>query len=217
VTSQIRASFIETAATVANWLRAPEIGASWTNASVLAGYTVGGLCGHLLLSTKRVPDFLAAGLGSRDRLMGTVEYYALAASFEPGTNDSAFNVGLRAAGESDASAGHESMCDRFGAVAADLRAQLPLASADALVPMIRFDDTVAELDGYLVTRLVELIVHADDIAASAGITAPELPADAYARATDLLVGVAVHRVGPAEVIRGLTRPDRAHPDALRTI
>jgi uncharacterized protein (TIGR03083 family) len=217
MTSSTQDSFVQTATTVAQWLRDPAIGASWAKPSALPGYTVGGLCGHLLVSTKRVLDFLASGVGSRDRLMDTVTYYAMAASFEPGANDSAFHVGLRAAGEADAEFGHESMCDRFDAVAAELGPRLAGTPEGTLVPMLRFDDTVAELDGYLVTRLVELVVHADDIAVSAGIAVPELPAEAYARVSELLVAVAVHRVGAAEVIRGLTRPERARPDALRTI
>lgn len=213
----VRETFLDTSAAVAEWLGAAVVARAWESPSVLEGYTVGGLSGHLLQSIERVERFLDGGPGERTRLMPAAEYYALAASFEAGENDSEINVRLREMGEQDGASGHRAIVERFARATERLRRRLPGTPADQRVPVMRVADAAADLDGYLVTRLVELTVHADDIAASVPCGLPALPAEAYRLTTELLVQVAVLRVGAPEVVRGLTRPDRARPDALRTI
>ena len=65
------------------------------------------------------------------------------------------------------------------------------------------------LDDFLLTRLIELVVHSDDLAASVGLETPQLPADVVDPVVDLLARLAVHRHGPTAVIRTLSRAERA--------
>ena len=51
------------------------------------------------------------------------------------------------------------------------------------------------LDGFLVTRLVELLAHADDLAASISIPTPEMPQMAYDLVIPCLTDVARRRHG----------------------
>jgi hypothetical protein len=76
---------------------------------------------------------------------------------------------------------------------------------------------VLSLDDYLVTRLIELVVHADDLAASLGTAPPALPPAATQLVITTLVEVARIRPGDAATVRALTRRDRDAVDALRVI
>jgi hypothetical protein len=56
---------------------------------------------------------------------------------------------------------------------------------------------------------MEMVVHADDLAASIGVDTPEFPEEAVSPVLGLLAGVAVRRHGQAAVVRALSRPQRA--------
>jgi hypothetical protein len=70
----------------------------------------------------------------------------------------------------------------------------------------KFDMT---LDGFLVTRLVELLAHADDLAASISIPTPEMPQMAYDLVIPCLTDVARRRHGNLAVLRALARRERS--------
>jgi hypothetical protein len=57
--------------------------------------------------------------------------------------------------------------------------------------------------------MLEVVVHADDLAVSVGIPTPELPDDVFAPVRDLLVRLSVRRHGQAAVVRALSRRERA--------
>jgi hypothetical protein len=65
------------------------------------------------------------------------------------------------------------------------------------------------LDDFLLTRLMELVVHADDLAYGVGLPAPDFPERVTAPVVDLLARLAVRRHGPVNVVRGLARAERA--------
>jgi hypothetical protein len=80
-----------------------------------------------------------------------------------------------------------------------------------------FKDLVLLLDDYLVTRIIELTVHTDDLAVSVGLPTPEFPASATALAIEALVDVAIPRNGDLAVLRALTRRERDEVEALRVL
>ena len=65
------------------------------------------------------------------------------------------------------------------------------------------------VDDLVTTRLMETIVHSDDLAASVGLPTPEFPEPALTPVLGLLSGVAVRRHGQSAVVRALSRPQRA--------
>lgn len=74
---------------------------------------------------------------------------------------------------------------------------------------------VLTVAGYLDTRLVELVLHLDDLAVSVGRdTAEEIPTEAYATVAAVVARIAVVRAGGVETVRSLGRRER-HPDAVR--
>ena len=64
-------------------------------------------------------------------------------------------------------------------------------------------------DDFLVTRLMEIMVHSDDLAASVGLATPEFPRPVVEAVLGLLASVAVDRHGQTAVLRALSRPHRA--------
>ncbi|MGN2635213.1 hypothetical protein ACTD5D_03275 [Nocardia takedensis] len=65
------------------------------------------------------------------------------------------------------------------------------------------------LDDFLLTRLLELVVHSDDLALSADLPTPPLPPHVYEPVLDLLTRLAVTRHGQTAVLRTLARAERA--------
>src|SRR5207249_11886393 len=99
---------------------------------------------------------------------------------------------------------HAHLTDRLAAEAEERQMRLPMGS-------------VIRLDDYLATRLVELTVHADDLAVSVGVEPPRLPFLATTIAIETLVAVARHRHGDIAVLRALARRARDDIDALRAL
>jgi hypothetical protein len=56
---------------------------------------------------------------------------------------------------------------------------------------------------------MEMVVHADDLAASVDLETPTFPDDAVRRVVALLTDVAIDRHGQPAVVRTLSRPQRA--------
>jgi hypothetical protein len=65
------------------------------------------------------------------------------------------------------------------------------------------------LDDLLITRMMELVVHSDDLAVSVGIATPALSERAVDTVIELLSRLAVRRHGPTAVLGALSRADRA--------
>lgn len=65
------------------------------------------------------------------------------------------------------------------------------------------------VDDFLLTRVVELVVHIDDLAVSLGLPTPALPEAAAGATIKLLSSLAAWRHGSLNVIRALARQERA--------
>ena len=73
------------------------------------------------------------------------------------------------------------------------------------------------LDEYLTTRLVEIVLHSDDLAASLGRPEPEFEPDATDRVVGCLIEMAARRHSSLAVIRAMTRRERDLVRALRVL
>jgi hypothetical protein len=65
------------------------------------------------------------------------------------------------------------------------------------------------LDDFLVTRLLEVAVHCDDLAASIEVETPTLPTGGLDRVIGVLCEMAARRYGQSALIRTLSRTERA--------
>jgi hypothetical protein len=86
-------------------------------------------------------------------------------------------------------------------------------TATTIIPTIRIPDGVTGLGIYLTTRVVELVIHGDDLASSVDIDW-QPPFRAGALAIGMLVQIANEQHGAVEVLRVLARSERASSDVF---
>lgn len=188
----------------ATLLRAPEVAARWEQPSALPEFRVSGLAGHLAQAgVFRVHDFLAVEVPD-DEPTDAVGYYVSA--LKPGTPaDDPIAQRIRDAGEQHAANGPAALADKYDAVLAEIR---PTLSALPQEHRIMTRLAVVPLDQWLVTRMIEFGVHADDLAVSVGLRTPEFPADANDIVITALARIAAAHHGPVATIRALSRRER---------
>ena len=197
-------AFVEAGRAAVALLSTPEVAAAWRAPSVLEGYTVGGLANHLEIAVGLLPAALDAPEpdGPTCRL---VEFYA--ADPPEGFYD-AVRAGAERRGH-----GPEDVAAAMQATVDDAAARLPAEDPGRAVPVLLGPGTPARLDDYVSTRIVELVVHGDDLAASAGIGF-EPPTAAAQEVAAVLVDMAMARSGAAAVLRAFTRAERSDPAVL---
>ena len=186
----------------------PELRDEWLLESSCAGMTNGGLANHLADQLTNTVRLLAAE-PSELTPIPVVEHYRRASWVHSGLDEDA-NTSIRDGSNEQASGGVEALTAR---VASDLEA-LPAAldaatlrSPDAvLVPWQGWALTTRD---FLVTRLMEIAVHSDDLATGLGVPPPQLPDEVASDVLALLTAVSVDRHGQTALLRALSRPDRA--------
>ena len=197
----------------------PEVATRWDEPSALDGLTVGGLVAHLLIATERAAAVLEAPAPDPSvvRVVGLAEFYGpnrIAAADDLGTGLPAL---LRDGASARAAAGPAAAVAEVAALPARLRPLLASAEEDRLVPVVQVRDGAARLDDYLTSRVVELVVHTDDLACSLGLELPEVDPGALAVVTRAFVDLAVARSGGRAVVRAFARRERADADVLRVL
>ncbi|WP_246114034.1 maleylpyruvate isomerase N-terminal domain-containing protein [Streptomyces montanus] len=209
----LKDAYLDVAAQAVTLLGAPEVGALWEESSALAEMTVGGLAGHLAYQVFSVSPALREPTTDAAPIP-LLEHYARAAWIDAPL-DGEVNAGIRAKGEGIASEGAQALCARARAMLAEQEAALPAFRDDWVVFMPQTGWALS-LDDFLVTRMMELAVHTDDLAVSVGIAAPELPAAAFDPVLTLLARLAARRHGQAALLRALARTERA-PSAINAL
>ncbi|WP_307036823.1 maleylpyruvate isomerase N-terminal domain-containing protein [Streptomyces canus] len=197
---------METAAQAAALLNSPAVAVSWEKPSALAQWTVGGLAGHLAYQIFSVDPALE-GPACEQEPIPVLEHYARAVWIDAPL-DGEVSSGIRAKGDGISSEGVRLLVERVRAALDRQRSGLEEVHGDWVVFMPQTGWALS-LDDFLVTRLVELAVHMDDLAVSAGLSVPELPGAALDPVVALLAGLAVRRHGQAALLRALTRAERA--------
>ncbi|HEX4470794.1 MAG TPA: maleylpyruvate isomerase N-terminal domain-containing protein [Nocardioides sp.] len=197
----------ETAARIAGALAcSPEVAARWHDESACAGMTVGGLAHHLVGQLGNTVLLVGADPSSEPPIP-LLEHYAEAAWVTASADDEV-NVAIREGSDAAAQAGPQALPP----VVDDLLDRLPgvLAARDSddavLIPWQGWSLTARD---WLVTRMMEIVVHSDDLAASVGVPTPQFPDDVLTPVLELLTHVACRRHGQAAVVRALSRPQRA--------
>jgi Mycothiol maleylpyruvate isomerase N-terminal domain len=207
-----RPAFLDAAATAVHLLERPELAGHWAESSVLREYSVAGLAGHLFRGMSTVERYLGEPEPG-DAGISAASYFDTV--IRSADISDPVNQAIRARGEEAAAGGP-------GVLAGDARATLErltsrLAGEGPGRHVRVAGGLVMTLDEYLRTRVVELVVHADDLAASVGVApVPPQPATGTV-AIDVLVGVARIRHGDMAVLRALARRERDTVGALRVL
>jgi hypothetical protein len=183
----------------------PEVADAWDDESSCAGMSVGGLVHHLLSQ----PVHVATGLDA-DPVPDPIpllEHYARA-DWVTADHDDEVNVSVRTKSNEAGEQGLEAIL----AVTAPAIDRLPGLLAAAREPdtiFIPWQGWSMTTDDFLITRLMETVVHSDDLASSVGLETPEFPDPVIPPVLGLLTGVAVRRHGQAALVRALSRPQRS--------
>jgi hypothetical protein len=198
--------FLSTARSAAGLLRDPAVAAAWSGPSALSEFSVGGLAGHLAYQILAVPPALAEPPPGEETI-SLLDHYGRVAWIGAGL-DEEINVRIRRGGEQAAAEGPEALAAKVDAAIGELAGSLETA-ADRPVRIPLWGPWSLRLDDLLITRMMELAVHSDDLAVSVGIATPELPQSAVDTVVDLLSRLAVRRHGATAVLRALSRAERA--------
>ena len=200
-----RQAFVDAAGIAHELAASPEVAASWKAESACAGMTVGGLTHHLVRQAVVMTELLDAAPSGKP--IPLLEHYENAPWVQAGHN-AAVNVSVRTGSDERAAVGAEAVLAE-ARVSLDRLPTLLGAPRDPDAVDIPWQDWSLTVDDLVTTRLMETIVHSDDLAASVGLPTPEFPEPALTPVLGLLSGVAVRRHGQAAVVRALSRPQRA--------
>lgn len=211
--NDVRRLFLESAGQCRELLARSEVADRWEEPSALELFSIRGLSGHLVRATGSVEAYLDRGEPDGTNIVSAAEYYAAAVATPDLTSE--LHVAVRARGEAEAAEGHAALVARLDGVIDRLSVRLETEPAERLVRV--FQDLVLSLDDYLVTRLVEQLVHTDDLAVSIGVQTPDPPPGAPDLVVNVLVEVARLRHGDLAVLRALTRRERDPEGALRVL
>jgi hypothetical protein len=202
--NQTRMAFVDAAHMAAALVAAPEVAARWAQPGASEGMTVGGTAAHLVSSGIEIlVPYLEVDGPPGTRVLEPSRYF----SGQSLDLDHEGHRDVRQRAEQGSHRGAAALAADAAAAVAGLAIRLAEEPDQRRVQVLgRFDMT---LDGFLITRLVELLAHSDDLAAGAGIPTPELPPQAVALAVTCLTDVARRRHGDLAVLRTLARRERS--------
>ena len=204
--SEHRTAFLQTVDVSLALASTPEVAQAWERESACTGMTVGGLAHHLLGQAVNTARFLATAPVEQQPIALLAHYEQ--ASWVKASRDGRTDPEQTDADNAAAQAGRD-------AVLAEARAAVE--ALPELLARPRHPDTVhitwqgwsLATDDFLTTRMMEMLVHGDDLAASVGLETPAYPDVAAAAVVGLLGGVALRRHGATAMVRALSRPQRA--------
>ncbi|WP_353950655.1 maleylpyruvate isomerase N-terminal domain-containing protein [Knoellia sp. S7-12] len=184
-----------------------EVGAAWSQDSSCDGMTVGGLTDHLLQQIVHVGRGLTVTAPMDAPVIGLLDHYTQApwvASSREGEIDPEQNDTNNTA----AAAGRAAVLGAAEAALAELPALFALPR-DPDVIHIPWQGWSLSTPDFLTTRMMELVVHGDDLASSVGLPTPEHGPAAVAAVLGLLADVSLVRHGQVPLVRALSRPQRS--------
>jgi hypothetical protein len=208
--AETRAAFLDAAAVARQVVASPGVAIRWEEPSALSEMTVGALVAHLARAVTNVERSLEAP--EPPPVAAVISAAAYFAAVGPDL-DSGINVRVRATSAEEALVGHRAVLGGMDRGLDRLRTRLEGEPEGRLVTVR--DREVLRLDEYLVTRIIELALHIDDLCVSVGRETPELPGIGVA--IQALVDIAAHRHGELAVLRALARRERDPGQVLRVI
>lgn len=188
-------------------LRAPELAERWSEPSALAEFRTSGLAGHTARAVLSVERYLDAEVPPGAPLLDAVGYFLAASRADVENLASQLNQGIRERGEQEAADGPQALAKAYDAARARLALRLPELRGDQ--PVLVFGRYVLSLDECLLTRLIELVVHADDLAVTLGLPTPDFGDQVEDLVITTLARIARRRHGTVPLLRALSRRERA--------
>ena len=202
-----RKAVIEATDLIAELVDRPEIAADWTGESSCEGMSVGGLTRHLAGQPASVVSLLRldGSDGATAETIDVLEHYGRASWLREDA-DGETNRSIRATADREAADGPDAARDLLTLARADLEVVLAHPPPTTYVP---WQGWRLATDDFLVTRLMEMVVHADDLASSVRVATPQFGPTVLDPVFRLLTAIAARRHGQDALVRTLARPQRA--------
>lgn len=182
-------------------IQEPIVGERWDEPSVLEDQTIGSLAGHLARGAVWVvDDYLADRAARTSADFDSPAHYFVGLLSLLGDAD---HQAIRDRGAAIAAAGHQAVVDETTQRLEALGPRVRGADPQQLIAVAA--GKVLRLDHYLVTRVVEQVVHLDDLARSLERAPFDYPEEGRALAIETGMAMAVLRAGSHAVVRGLYR------------
>lgn len=203
--------FLELGNKVGALLAEPAVAAKWNEPSALEGMTVGALAAHLGRAFTTTWLYVQADpCGVAADVDASTYFHQVFDRPTEEIDDLNANIAQRA--QDDADGGAQAVIDLHNSTVADLRIRLIGEPAERGIEV--FGDLCMQLDDYLVTRLVEAVVHSDDLAVSVGVDTPAFAPDVVDLVMVTMLGVARERHGDIAMLREFARGERASGSTL---
>jgi len=203
--------FLEMGDTVGDLLRDPGIEAQWNQPSALEHMTVGALAAHLGRAFTTAWLYLQADECTIDEDIDASQYFFRAFD-QPDEDLVELRANIVQRATDDAEPGAEAVRELHDRTVVDLRTKLIGEPAERGIEV--FGDVCMPLDSYLVTRMVEAVIHSDDLAHSLGVDMPTFAPDVVDIVMVALLGMARDRHGDVAMLREFARGERATGDRL---
>jgi hypothetical protein len=190
-----------------------QVQVQWTDPSSLPQMTVGALAGHLLHSGILMVEeaFAITEVPAGQPITATRML-----SWVPLDNESPVHDGVRSVAESQTIEGRQELVERVRASLKRSETALSNASPSLILAFSWAPSLSMTLSEFLRSRILELVVHGDDLVHSVGIEQLPFERDAIDLACHLGIDINIQRYGSSAVLRSLFRRDRNSLDALRT-
>ena len=180
-------------------------GPTWEAESALPGLTVGGLTRHLVSQPECAVEFLAIPPQEHAEVLALDDYFARVDWLHADVG-APENTSIRDDFNAMAAAGHAESVAVLAASRDALGASIAAAGPTTYVP---WQDCALATDDFLVVRLMEVVVHADDLAVSLGLPTPRFEPAVLDPVLALLALLSARRHGQDAVLRALARAERA--------
>lgn len=202
-----RALAIEATEAAATLLASPNVAERWHDPSALDGMTVGALSAHLVRAAGAVIAYLdrtdpEARPATQADLLTPITYFHAAL-------DSPIHDQIKNVSANEAEIGPEAMAEKCRDLVSTMVERFEAEPADRLVGAL--GGRMLSLDDFCRTRLIEVLMHVDDLATSIDVETPKTDPEGHAIVIDILIGIARHLHGDWAVLHGLARSER--PDA----
>lgn len=208
--SPIRAAYLLAAQSAADLLDDPAVANLWSKPSALESFTVSGLAGHLARQLFSVSSTLQRPAPTQEPV-SLLGHYSKVLWIDADV-DADINVRIRQGGEQAASDGASVLAAQAREALGLIESLLATESEDRLVEPPAGPWSL-KLDDFLITRMMEIAVHSDDLAYSIGVQTPALPPSVVDPVLALLTSLSARRHGVIALLRAFSRAERA-PQAI---
>jgi len=207
---EVARAFLEAAETFTGLLELAEVAARWDEPSTMEGYSVGGVVGHVNAAIEPLESALDKPAPSDLKVIRLGRYYGGLKIETPDDAQKPIHSVVRDLSDKAAREGLEANAARFRSLVGSMGKRLAGEEGDRQLDLRPIVPIAIRLDDFLRTRVMELVVHTDDLAASTGVVPPQPSSAAATVAIETLMATARATHGDLAVIQALARSERSN-------